>query len=636
MKQKGFFPLSSASTKGYSLQIDEEDSQQNNKSWSDPDQKFIRNDGEIKGIAMNEGNLYPSRSALPINPRNNLPHPIIDNHLYVHGYHSKNKNLNKSLSNSRSRSGSGSRSYSYTRSNSQSNPNSSHDIELVDGSSGSREWDLVGDYDYTGEKVDEMVNNDLEEVNLSSSHGNPLHFHDTHHRHSPKSNLPTIPLETSPVTEKNPFSRMFSYFLASPLLGTASSHHGSVFGNSSRHAMLANASEHEQSSNASSSKFDEITINQDDDGDHINRKHRSPNQSSHHYHRHLTKGSSSSSTIPSEPKRSTSSLLSCVINLTSTIIGAGILGIPYAFSKFGWILGSLFLIACSSLSFFGLHLLSECSRRLVPSHQTTFYQIAELTIPRYSRIVDVAIMTKGIGVATSYLIVINDSLPSALAPYLSFDIYNILFGSRATTLLLAYLIVVPLSYFPRIDSLKYSSFLSLIMIVFLVCLIALYALFDPSKIAQQGIWNPCLGLDHRLLTASFSSLWYTSEKAISAVDYKAAATATASSATAICQKGVTEWINSNLYAHSSSKLYFFQYFPIFLFSYTCQQNTYNIINELERPTYFRVNLVFLISIVLTLGLYLSISYAAYVTYGNTILSDVLTLYPSKSPLFLQN
>jgi amino acid permease len=375
-----------------------------------------------------------------------------------------------------------------------------------------------------------------------------------------------------------------------------------------------------------------MTINQDDYDDDFNRKHRSPNQPSHHHHRHSKKEVSSLSTSPSESKGNASSLLSCVINLTSTIIGAGILGIPYAFSKFGWILGSVFLVACSSLSFFGLHLLSECSRRLVPSHHTTFYQIAELTIPRYSRIVDVAIMTKGIGVATSYLIVINDSLPSALAPYLSSDTYNTLFGSRSTTILLAYLIVVPLSYFPRIDSLKYSSFVSLIMIIFLVCLIAIYALFDPSKTAQQDIWNPCLGLDRRLLTSS--SLWRTSsELDASAADYTATATATASSAAAtICQKGVTEWINSNLYAHSSSKLYFFQYFPIFLFSYTCQQNTYNIINELERPSYFRVNLVFLISTALTLGLYLTISYAAYVTYGNAILSDVLTLYPSKSPL----
>lgn len=31
------------------------------------------------------------------------------------------------------------------------------------------------------------------------------------------------------------------------------------------------------------------------------------------------------------------SWFSCYINLTSTIIGAGVLGLPYSFSKTGWI-----------------------------------------------------------------------------------------------------------------------------------------------------------------------------------------------------------------------------------------------------------------------------------------------------------
>jgi hypothetical protein len=69
----------------------------------------------------------------------------------------------------------------------------------------------------------------------------------------------------------------------------------------------------------------------------------------------------------SEPQKllyNNASWFSCYINLASTIIGAGILGVPYAFSKAGWILGTFLLVLCAFLSVFGLHLLSICAKKV--------------------------------------------------------------------------------------------------------------------------------------------------------------------------------------------------------------------------------------------------------------------------------
>jgi amino acid permease len=71
----------------------------------------------------------------------------------------------------------------------------------------------------------------------------------------------------------------------------------------------------------------------------------------------------------------------------------------------------------------------------------------------------------------------------------------------------------------------------------------------------------------------------------------------------------------------------FRVFPIFLFSYTCQQNTYNIISELERPTPSRMNTVFVVTISFCMILYLIVSFSAYLTFGDLITSDVLYSYP---------
>lgn len=337
-----------------------------------------------------------------------------------------------------------------------------------------------------------------------------------------------------------------------------------------------------------------------------------------------------------------SPIFTAFVNLISTIIGAGILGIPYALSRTGWIIGTFCLFLCAFLSYSGLHLLSECVKK-VHAPSCTFYTVAELALPNYSKLIDFAIMLKGIGVATSYLIVVTDSLPKAFRPFLTLTTNELLFENRIYCILISYIIILPLSYLPYLESLKYTSLISLVMILFLVSLIFFYSFHFPFL-------NPCESIIHNNTniqqhfrsflrsSSSSSSLSSSSSSSISSgLEVMKDHRRILLEAAAVVIKQCSGKRYFFPYFLSSAETYPVQYhgydlfrlFPIFLFSFTCHQNTFNVINELERPTTKRVDQVFTISILITLVLYLIISYSAYLTFGDYIGSDILTSYPGK-------
>jgi amino acid permease len=108
------------------------------------------------------------------------------------------------------------------------------------------------------------------------------------------------------------------------------------------------------------------------------------------------------------------STVSCVANLCNTIVGAGILGLPYALSQCGMALGIGLLLACACACAFSLHLLAVCAQTAAV-HPSSFYAVAAIAIPRFTLLIDFAVALKCFGVATSYLIVAGDLLPQVMA-----------------------------------------------------------------------------------------------------------------------------------------------------------------------------------------------------------------------------
>ena len=59
----------------------------------------------------------------------------------------------------------------------------------------------------------------------------------------------------------------------------------------------------------------------------------------------------------------TASLLTCIFTLTSTIVGGGVLSLPYAFRRCGLLFGPVVLIAIAIMSDFSVYTLLSCARR---------------------------------------------------------------------------------------------------------------------------------------------------------------------------------------------------------------------------------------------------------------------------------
>ena len=129
-------------------------------------------------------------------------------------------------------------------------------------------------------------------------------------------------------------------------------------------------------------------------------------------------GSSSTSCSSSSSSTSSSSLvmlggsaslISCIINLTNTVAGTGLLALPHAFAKSGFVVGSFLLVIAALFSANGLRLLTLSAEKvgIRPDRPSSFYVIANAAMPEFTLLIDCAVALKCFGVATGYFITVG-------------------------------------------------------------------------------------------------------------------------------------------------------------------------------------------------------------------------------------
>lgn len=265
----------------------------------------------------------------------------------------------------------------------------------------------------------------------------------------------------------------------------------------------------------------------------------------------------------------TASRFSCFLNLANTILGSGMLGMPYAIANTGWLFGSVLTLLCGYFSSLALHSLAMCALE-VPG-DSSFFSVANNVMPTLSSLIDLAVALKCFGVATSYLIVMGDLMPEVMEQFGGSSLSQ----SRELWVLVGFGIVAPLSYLRSLDSLKFTSFLSLGFVFFLAALVVFYSSgvdgLDPCRHAGADCEGPT-----RPVEASLETL---------------------------------------------------RILPIFIFGFTCQQNIFAVVNELQDPTPRRVDSVIMSSIGCALAVYLVVACCGYFTYGSKLQSDILLNYP---------
>jgi len=164
-------------------------------------------------------------------------------------------------------------------------------------------------------------------------------------------------------------------------------------------------------------------------------------------------------------KESKSSVFGTSGNLVNAIVGAGIVGIPYAMKECGLVAGIMMVILCAYLTVVSLRLLIETAKHVgVPSYEV----LAEASFGTFGfYFISVNMFIMAYGAMISYLIIIKDTIP-------------LLFGiamenipvRRAILVLSSLLIIFPLSCQRDMADLAKTSTLSVIFDIMMVCIVA--------------------------------------------------------------------------------------------------------------------------------------------------------------------
>ncbi|KAI7900251.1 transmembrane amino acid transporter protein-domain-containing protein [Cokeromyces recurvatus] len=271
-----------------------------------------------------------------------------------------------------------------------------------------------------------------------------------------------------------------------------------------------------------------------------------------------------------DEQHATATSMSCIINLSNTILGTGMLAMPSAMASVG-LLPGIFLILFSALaSGTGLYFLSQCAARTEGQRHSSFFAVSKLTWPKIGVLFDFAIAIKCFGVAVSYLIIIGDLMPQVITPFYTHEDGAYFLTDRRFWITVYMLtLVLPLSFLRKLDSLKYTSLIALVAVIYL-CVIVIYHYFSPI----------------------FSPLPKDSIDLIS--------------------------INTKILGQ----------LPLFVFAFTCHQNIFTVYNELKDNSKKGISKVIIMSIGSSAFIYEAIAIIGYLSFGKNVRGNIIMEYPS--------
>lgn len=118
--------------------------------------------------------------------------------------------------------------------------------------------------------------------------------------------------------------------------------------------------------------------------------------------------------------RPLSSSYKTFFNIVITVVGAGVLGLPYAFKQSGWLQGLLILAGTSAAMYYCMMLMVWCRRHLetegIVDNIDTYSELGYHTLGKFGQIsVDAMIVLSQGGFCVAYLIFIGENLASVFS-----------------------------------------------------------------------------------------------------------------------------------------------------------------------------------------------------------------------------
>lgn len=153
-----------------------------------------------------------------------------------------------------------------------------------------------------------------------------------------------------------------------------------------------------------------------------------------------------------------SGMSSTCVNLLKSILGTGLLALPYTFSVLGPLLAIPLLLIFGYFSIVGLRIYSLCGMR---AGAQSIGSVCRMINWRLQVIVDLALLVMCIGTAVSYFSIIGDFIPELIE--------NKLFHlTRNVCVILSGIVLMPLAFVKNTQQLQYTSILGLVGIVFIL------------------------------------------------------------------------------------------------------------------------------------------------------------------------
>ncbi|KAJ2498737.1 hypothetical protein GGH96_004095 [Coemansia sp. RSA 1972] len=172
-------------------------------------------------------------------------------------------------------------------------------------------------------------------------------------------------------------------------------------------------------------------------------------------------------------------------NLVNTIIGSGILALPYALKEAGFYFGIFILVAVSLLTYVSLNTLVYSGRR------TSLYKYESVSQAALGRsghhILAFALGVNSIGSCISYLMIVGDTA-SAVAQHV-FGLHAL--TSRAAVIATAAVVfTLPLLFFRTLEPLVRASVASTLCLPFIVGIVAIRGPSYQTEPAPQPVFGP--------------------------------------------------------------------------------------------------------------------------------------------------
>ncbi|POM73302.1 Sodium-coupled neutral amino acid transporter [Phytophthora palmivora] len=162
---------------------------------------------------------------------------------------------------------------------------------------------------------------------------------------------------------------------------------------------------------------------------------------------------------------------SAIFNLVSTIIGGGILSLPFAFDKCGLIVALIFTTIAASASTFSLYVVVSCSRR---GRAASYEEVVRKALgARAGRITVVLLVVLTLLTLVAYVILTKDLVGSLGAKFL----YNrpISEAEQNVLTIVCVLLVSPALLARSMDALRFTSIFSLVSVLVLAIAITIRA-----------------------------------------------------------------------------------------------------------------------------------------------------------------